>query len=179
METKIELIPGTRVTIETGENGSTISIYEKEETPSYQFKVGDVVSLNDGKSLFVFVIIQISDSNCIGITARGTTIEAEKSLCSLVSSEKRVQFAKELFENGLGWNPVLKKVEKIKWMPKRDKKYFYMSNWGEIFQKNYAHTILDDEQISIGNFFKTKEQAESAAERVKKLFAEIQAELYK
>ena len=79
METKIELVPGIRVTIETNSDGSTITMYEPE-TPSYQFKVGDVVSFNNGESLFVFVVTNVSDYNCIGITACGTNILRNKSL---------------------------------------------------------------------------------------------------
>ena len=179
METKIELVPGIRVTIETNSDGSTITMYE-EEPPSYQFKVGDVVSLNDGKSLFVFIITNVSDSNCIGITARGTTIEAEKRLCSLVTSEKEEKFAKELFENNFRWDPVLKKVEKIKWEPKHGDHYYYVSSSGEILDTMYIEACEADKiRISIGNFFKRHIQAISASRKFNKLFAEIQAEIYK
>ena len=179
METRIELVPGIRVTIETNSDGSTVTMYE-EETPSYQFKDGDVVSLNDGKSLFVFIITNVSDSNCIGITARGTTIEAEKRLCSLVTSEKEEKFAKEFFENNLRWNPVSKKVEKIRWNPKNGEEYYYITSYISVDARWYHEdNHYDKIRISNGNFFKTKEQAEAAAYRVKKLFAEIQADLYK
>ena len=191
METKIELVHGTRVTIETKADGSTITIYEKEP-PSYQFKDGD------------FIYTEYNNEKCIGILkgdykgydqpidlycvmssiiciAGNFRIEAERKRHDRLATGSEMQEIVKFLENrGLFWNPVLKKVEKIKWKPKSGEKYYYVSNIGSSFETDYEEdSICDKTRISIGNFFQTEVQVRDAIGRVNKLFAEIQAEIYK
>ena len=283
METKIELIPGIRVTIETNSDGSTVAIYEPE-TPSYQFKDGDFVrsiaknkkerlyiykGLKDDAIIFYavlmpssdlyfgspcqtgigytqeyiehhlmtdsekqrfinalkangkqwdaenkcivdiqpkfkdgdFIYTEYEDEKCIGILKRdykgedqpielycamfGITtiidnfrIGAERKRHDRLATGSEMQEIVKLFENrGLFWNPISKKVEKIRWEPKVGDIYFYIDRDCFIYQTRFYEN--DKNRISTGNFFKTHKQAIDASERVKKLFAEIQADLYK
>jgi len=287
MEKKIELIPGTRVTIEANSDGSTVTIYEPE-TPNYQFKDGDfvrsIVNVNrlkyyylyiyskinrnngvvchkiysldreeispchilckiddltdsrlmtkDEKNIIIselkkdgeqwdaenkcivdiqpefkdgdFIYTEYEDEKCIGILkgdykgedqpielycalfgittfADNFRIGCERKRHDRLATGSEMQEIVKFLENkGLFWNPISKKVEKIKWIPKHGDHYYYVLSYGEILETIYDEDCEADKiRILIGNFFKTKEQAEAAAYRVKKLFAEIQADLYK
>jgi len=89
-------------------------------------------------------------------------------------------FFKLMEEKGVKFNPESGEVEKIRWDLKNGDHYYYVSSSGEISDTMYTENCEADKiRISIGNFFKRHIQAISASRKFKKLFAEIQAELYK
>lgn len=52
--------------------------------------------------------------------------------------------------------------------PKGGDKYYYVGPFGEIIERIYLDDILEEPRKTFGNFFRTREEAESALERVKK-----------
>lgn len=53
------------------------------------------------------------------------------------------------------------------WKPKRGELFFYISGRGYIFSSKWINSYICNEYYSIGNCFKTKEEAEFALEKVR------------
>lgn len=72
---------------------------------------------------------------------------------------------------------IIEEVDK-KWVPKVDEKYWFINDCGGIEFTNWSfyedydleNHKIDDEHYKIGNCFRTKEEAEVVAERVRALF---------
>lgn len=52
--------------------------------------------------------------------------------------------------------------------PKGGDKYYYVGPFGEIIERIYLDDIFEEPRKTFGNFFRTREEAEAALERVKK-----------
>lgn len=61
----------------------------------------------------------------------------------------------------------IKKENGGRWKPERNDKYFYMSSHGEVCDDKWEEYEEDNDRYSIGNCFRTKEEAEFAAEKLK------------
>lgn len=76
-----------------------------------------------------------------------------------------------LTEMGKHWNAVNKTVEDCRdaqeQLPDDDTLYFCVTSIGDV-RAVVVKGILDRQRFRIGNFFHTREEAEAAAERVKK-----------
>lgn len=84
-------------------------------------------------------------------------------------TNKIEELNKELDELQAKINEVQKKIEEAKqaeW-PKRGDKYWYMFGTGEIFDDRWCEVSSDKARQSIGNAFKTEEEAEFELERLK------------
>ena len=191
MEKKIELIPGTRVTIETTSNGSTVTIYE-EEKPNWTFKDGDFICTECNGKMFIGILegdyrgedrpihmhCAITGEECI---PHSITIGPEcRRHDTTATFLDKIKLTTLLNNIGLRWNSISKEFEKIRWIPKDGERYHFVN--GQLiplYTTFHTSSPSDKKYLSTGNFFKTKEQAEDAAERARKLFAEIQSDLYK
>ncbi len=59
------------------------------------------------------------------------------------------------------------------WKPKDDDFYFAVENDGNITKSQYLNDSIDRERLSFGNVFRTATEAQSAAEKVKKLLLSL------
>lgn len=55
------------------------------------------------------------------------------------------------------------------WIPKRGEKYWYINECGDVFYTINAFNQTDEKRFLAGNVFKTREEAEFAAEKLKVL----------
>lgn len=93
------------------------------------------------------------------------------------NEEKQLLFDK-MKEQGLKWNAEEKRVEKIRWRAKSGKYYFSFS--GTTFNLDcYTECFARDDTnlYNCGNYFRTKEQAEEAAKRVKETLRKYHEEI--
>lgn len=90
--------------------------------------------------------------------------------------EKKLLFDK-MKEQGLWWNAEKKKVEKIRWRAGVGKSFYFMNSSLDVLNIEECWSILCDELNSAGNYFRTKEQAEEAAERVKETLHKYHEEI--
>jgi len=51
--------------------------------------------------------------------------------------------------------------------PQMGDTYYYICSWGRIISMKYTISVVDQIRISLGNFFRTEEQAEFALEKRK------------
>ena len=70
-------------------------------------------------------------------------------------------------EQGLQWNAEEKRVEKIRWRAENGERYYYVSTEGFVLVDKEECYIIDENRYKFGNYFRTYEQAEEAARRMK------------
>lgn len=93
-----------------------------------------------------------------------------KVTISPVTPEEQKEFDDFCKSKGKIWNKKKLQWEKYKWIPKENERYYILYGNGEIDHFHYTRSEFQDSYINFGNCFPTKEQAEKAAKRVKKLF---------
>ena len=152
-------------------------VIEKEEQ---EFKNGDVLCSFYNDTMLIFKDV----NKC----ARGFFDShynnkgfGDKRWCSVsfrhaTEEEKKQLFAK-MKEQGLRWNAEEKKVEKIRWRAEDGKEYYYVGNQGILMVDKEDGHCTDENRHEFGNYFRTSEQAEEAAKRVKEVFRKYHEEI--
>lgn len=182
---KVELQCGDTIAIPEGckaivKDGSVV--FEKEEKAEVQeFKDGDVLCSIYNDTALIFKDV----SKC----ARGyfNTYYNNKgfsdklwhsaSFRHATDEEKQILFDK-MKEQGLRWNAEEKRVEKIRWRAKRGEHYFVLYRTAfEVDCYTESFDEIDAKLYNCGNYFRTKEQAEEAAKRVKEVLHKFHEEI--
>ena len=91
--------------------------------------------------------------------------------------EKQILFDK-MKEQGLKWNAEEKKVEKIRWRALPNEAYYFVTTTGvadDSKEYSFWHATPEN-RYQIFNYFRTKEQAEKAAEVVKEALRKFHEE---
>ena len=190
---KVELQCGDTITIPDGckavvKDGSVV--FEKEQ----KFKDGDILVTATRESRHNAFIYKGTDkygfhSYYVGIDLCSQLFICEHSsnrwdnanLDYATEEEKQLLFDK-MKEQGLKWNADEKRVEKIRWRAEEGKIYFYVNN--EMYVSSTrspkeGESLYDYEGRSFlsYNYFRTKEQAEEAAKRVKETLRKYHEEI--
>lgn len=92
---------------------------------------------------------------------------------SPVTPEEQKEFDDFCKSQGKLWNRETLQWEKYEWEPERGEKYYYIDTLGDVSCTTYNTFTLDSTRIKFGNCFQTKEQAKSAAEKVKELLKSL------
>ena len=90
-----------------------------------------------------------------------------RSFRHATEEEKQLLFDK-MKEQGLRWNAEEKRVEKVRWRAKKGENYFLLNR--TTFEVDHYYECFDEVDAKLykyGNYFRTREQAEEAARRVK------------
>ena len=188
---KVELQCGDTIAIPEGckavvKDGSVL--FEKEEVQD--FKDGDIlVSVVNMKrrNAFIYKSSDTLDSHLYyaGVNADGNLLINDSSnsrwgnqnLSHATEEEKQLLFDK-MKERGLLWNAEEKRVEKIRWRAEKGKKYFTLK--GATLMVDFYIEYFDkvDEKCHIyGNYFRTEEQVEEAAKRVRETLRKYHEEI--
>ena len=177
---KIIIPEGYKVTI----NGNEI-IIEKEEN---EFKDGDVLVSNDKYGKFP-LIFKGNDNKgfhkfyaCLGYYENLIICKEDAERCgnsglSLATEEEKQLLFDKMKEQGLRWNAEEKCVEKIRWRAKDGKEYYYVGNQGIIMVDKEDGHCADENRHELGNYFRTSEQAEEAAKRMKEVLRKYHEEI--
>lgn len=105
--------------------------------------------------------------------------------CKAVIKDNVIVFEEEekqlLFDNmkeqGLRWNAEEKRVEKIRWRAEYDEEFCYVGNQGIVIVDKENGYSADKIKHEFGNYFRTYEQAEEAAKRVKETLRKYHEEI--
>ena len=185
---KVELKCGDSITIPKGckaivKDGSVV--FEKEEVQ--EFKDGDVLtSLFDNKVVFIFkedeskqkynkndyYVCHIYVSSSIGYTIEVPTKDSlsfcgHKDEVRLATNKEKQFLFDKMKEQGLLWNAEEKRVEKIRWRAKRREEYYFMNTDLTTVKSSELDDDADTNRHAALNYFRTKEQTNEAARRVK------------
>ena len=185
---KVELQCGDTITIPEGckaivKDGSVV--FEREQ----KFKDGDIlVSVDSRKRYSAFIYKDTHDdgfhSYYIGLDTCGQLSISESlsnrwckgDLSYATEEEKQLLFDK-MKEQGLQWNAEEKRVENIRWRAGIGEKYFSFDIALCVQQFVEANDTYDNSVYDALNYFRTKEQNEEAARRVKKTLRKYHEEL--
>ena len=196
---KVEIQCGDTITIPEGckavvKDGSVTFVKEEEDK---EFKDGDILIDDRKLSEFPCKIIMIykgakSEEGCyecyIFRNLMGSLV-INKGCCGSefvrirhASEEEKAEFFAEMKMQGLQWNAEEKRVEKIRWRAKEGEEYSYVnSNMGvsSICRPKDGEYKCDYEGNSYHsyNYFRTQEQAEEAAKRVKETLRKYHEEI--
>lgn len=161
-----------------------IVVFEKEENKE-EFKRGDVIVSKMNEILLVDVH---SFENCrlrsfVHIRQDGMLSDSSYSLWNenytwryATEEEKQLLFDK-MKEQGLKWNAEEKKVEKIRWRAKKGEEYRFMNTDFTTVCTTELGDDVDTNRYDALNYFRTKEQAEEAAKRVKETLRNYHEEI--
>ena len=82
-----------------------------------------------------------------------------------------------LAKEGKRWNPETKQIEDLpRWRAKEGEKYYFVSDCLDVDFNSEDSDEYDDSYYEAGNYFKTEEAAERAAEKIRKILKESEAE---
>ncbi|WP_314712612.1 hypothetical protein [Prevotella pallens] len=90
--------------------------------------------------------------------------------------EKQLLF-KKMKEQGLKWNADEKRVEKIRWRAEEDREYYSIDVDMKVYKFFEDNEECDNTLYDALNYFRTKEQAEEAAKRVKETLRNYHEEI--
>lgn len=171
---------GCKATIKDG-----VVIFEKEE----KFKDGDILVTITGKSrdnAFIYkstdkdgfhsYYVGIDNSKQLFISTSPSNRWDNSNLDYATEEEKQLLFDK-MKEQGLKWNAEKKKVEKIRWRAKKDEEYCFMNTDFTTVYTTELGDDIDTKRYNALNYFRTKEQNEEAAKRVKETLRNYHEEI--
>lgn len=182
---KVELQCGDTIAIPDGCKAIVkdgIVTIEKEEK---EFKRGDVIVSNKNEILLV-------DVHCfenrilrsfVHIQQDGTLFNSSYSLWNelhtwrLATDEEKQLLFDKMKELGLRWNAEEKRVEKIRWRAEKGKDYYFVYPDLTVINANELGYDLATNRYKALNYFRTEEQAQQAAERVKETLRKYHEEI--
>ncbi len=154
--------------------GDVVLIEEKEN----EFKNGDVLHSIFSEAMAIFK----ESYGCRAFRSHYNTQEPLEDSGWLVGAfrlateeEKQLLFDK-MKEQGLKWNAEEKKVEEIVWRGEKGDEYYYIDGLLCIVHDREEFHLVDDDKYNSYNYFRTREQAEKAAEVVKEALKKFHEE---
>lgn len=93
------------------------------------------------------------------------------------TEEEKQRLFDALAKEGKRWNPETKQIEDLpRWRAKEGGKYYFVSDCMDVDFNSEDSDEYDDSYYEAGNYFKTEEAAERAAEKIRKILKESEAE---
>lgn len=188
---KVELQCGDKITIPEGckaiVKGKSV-VFEKEEKVQ-ELKDGDVlvVVVNGGRhNAFIYKSTDAVGFHLFyaGINADGNLLINDSSygrwgneILSYATEEEKQLLFDKMKEQGLQWNAEKKRVEKIRWRAEGGKEYYCVGNQGILIVDKEDGVCTDKNRYEFSNYFRTIEQAEEAARRMKEVLHKYHEEI--
>lgn len=175
---KIAVPEGCTANIEKKDNFVIVTFEPKEWKP----KDGDVcVSRKD--SIFIF------DGNGSrktslhfalfkdGSTTYSGALNGDDTGYRYATEEEKQLLFDALAKEGKRWNAEKKRIEDLpRWRAKLGDFYFYVNDMLGVGEHAETKDCIDNSLYTSGNYFKTREAAERAAEKIRKILKESNAE---
>lgn len=193
---KVELQCGDTITISEGckaivKDGSVVFEREKEDK---EFKDGDILIDDHKLSEFPCKIIMIYKGTkseeggyeCYIFRNLIGSLVINEGCCSSefvkirpATEEEKAELFAEMKEQGLRWNAEEKRVEKIRWRANMNEYYYFVTPIGTICKSVVKNGLVltSLERYEFFNQFRTEEQAEEAAKRVKETLKKYHEEI--
>ena len=188
---KVELQCGDTITIPNGckaivKDGSVV--FEKVQ----DFKDGDVLTLlHNNKAVFIFKEDELKQKDnkngyyvchtsdyVIDVSTKDSLFFCGYKKDVRLATDKEKQFLfNKMEEQGLKWNAKEKRVEKIRWRAKENEDYYFVDMDLTVKSIDDTYSTFDNKLWDNLNYFRTKEQAEEAAKRVKETLRNYHEEI--
>lgn len=180
----IAIPDGCKATIKDGS-----VVIEKEEQKEQEFKDGDVLAYkNSSSNTFPFIYkdtdedgfyifyVGVDCSENIQLLDDADDRWGNGTLRHATEEEKQLLFDK-MKEQDLRWNAEEKRVEKLLWRADAGEEYYFIDSSLKVMKIEECWSVLCSEHYSASNYFRTKEQAEEAAKRVKETLRNYHEEI--
>lgn len=150
---------------------------EKEEEEERGFKDGDILTSKMGT-----VLIFKEDNGCGQFTSHYNTANFPNSYWfsatfRLATEEEKQLLFDKMKEQRLLWNAEEKRVEKIRWRAEKGDRFYCFDTDFSVLDGLEEGSKLDDSSWRSYNYFRTVEQVEEAAKRVKEKLRKYHEEL--
>lgn len=176
---KINIPDGCKAEIKDG-----VITIEKEEP---KFKDGDiVVSIEKANNICPFIYKKEADKGTYEYYAAITMykdliisygFDYWKTAASRLATEEEKQLLfDKLAEQGLRWNAEEKRVEKIRWRAEKGSLYYLFTTAFYVARAEEDGKEVANHRYAAYNYFRTKEQAEKAAELIKETLKKFHEE---
>ena len=179
---KVELQCGDTIAIPDGckaiiEDDLITIIEEKQE----EFKEGDILHSINTNRMLIFKKYRENSKLLFSDyfnNARGSNSDDwfTNKFRLATEDEKQALFDK-MKAQGLRWNAEEKKVEKIRWRADVGVKYYFVDSLLDVLYIKECWSSLCNKHYSARNYFRTEEQAEEAAKRVKETLRNYHEEI--
>ncbi|WP_281798556.1 hypothetical protein [Prevotella pallens] len=174
---KIELQAGDTIAIPEGckatiKDGSVV--FEKE------FENGDVLCSAYSGTMVIFKEKEKDGSRYFYShynTDRSSNKDWNSTAFRHATEEEKQLLFDKMKEQGLKWNAEEKRVEKLRWRADVGVKYYFINSSLKVMKIEECWSILCSEHYSANNYFRTKEQAEEAAKRIKEVLFNYHEEI--
>ena len=93
------------------------------------------------------------------------------------TEEEKKQLFDKMKEQDLRWNAEEKRVEKLLWRADAGEEYYFINSSLKVIKIEECWSVLCSEHYSANNYFRTKEQDEEAAKRVKEVLRNYHEEI--
>lgn len=189
---KVELQCGDTITIPKGCKAVIkygCVVFEKEEQ---EFKDGDVIIDDYESRNFPYKIAMIYKGtkskdggykcyisrNLLGLlSANSICCNVPNSRIRHATEDEKQQLFDLMKKKGLKWNAEEKRVEKIRWRAKKGENYYFFDANLLVRSIDDTYSTFDNELCDAFNYFRTKEQAEEAARRVRETLRKYHEEI--
>ena len=165
---KINVPEGCKAEIKDG-----VITIESEVT---EFENGDVLAIDLDSKTCPFIYKKSSDGYLkfyVGVNKANALIVSTdydawgKYIPRLATEDEKQLLFDKMAERGLRWNAEEKELEWIRWRAEKGGYYHFINSICNVTAVYDKRDSIDDKQFLSYNYFKTKEQAEKAAELVK------------
>ena len=180
----IAIPDGCKATIKDGS-----VVIEKEEQKEQEFKDGDVLAYkNSSSNTFPFIYkdtdedgfyifyVGVDCSENIQLLDDADDRWGNAPLRHATEEEKQLLFDK-MKEQDLRWNAEEKRVEKLRWRADVGVKYYFVDSLLDVLYIKECWSSLCNKHYSARNYFRTEEQAEEAAKRIKEVLFNYHEEI--
>lgn len=155
-------------------------------TPLQEFKDGDILAAEGWNKACPFIYAGEDDKGChkfyAGVNCGGGLVISDgydrwgKNTLRLATEEEKQELFDLMKEKGLRWNTAKKRVEEIRWRANDKRAYYFISEQGYVMVNYEAGFPSDEDKWVFGNYFRTEEQAEAAAEAIKEVLRKFHEE---
>lgn len=153
-----------------------VVVFEKEQ----EFKDGDVLHSEYSDAILIFMEMCEDDrehfNSYYNTEEDNNKYWNRESFRYATEEEKQLLFDK-MKEQGLRWNAEEKRVEKIRWRAKKGEEYRFMNTDFTTVCTTELGDDVDTNRYDALNYFRTKEQAEEAAKRIKEVLCNYHEEI--
>nr|DAM65302.1 MAG TPA: hypothetical protein [Caudoviricetes sp.] len=94
----------------------------------------------------------------------------------LATEEEKQELFDVMKEKGLRWNAAEKRVEKVRWRAEKYESYYFVRTVFDIGRATEVGWEEDNDNYNLGNYFRTREQAQAAAEAIKDVLRKFHEE---
>ena len=182
-EFKIQVPDGCSAKIEQ-QDGFLVVVFEPKKEEKWVPKDGDVIAFGaDPEDLSIAIFESMEEDDCFKAHAvfdnRILFYKPGWLFMNIrpATDDEKQRLFDALAKEGKRWNAETKQIEDLpRWRAKDGEKYYFISDCLDVDFTSEDSDEYDDSYYAADNYFKTEEAASRAAEKIRKILKESEAE---